>query len=313
MSDGFQALVFSAEASGEGANLVKTLHDWLATEGIIAKVASDCTLGKEDRSFAPGANFRRAIAEDDDLLLDLSVNGVEFSEGRLVEMAPDIYHASCDSCGHHCEVDDPFFAAISAWHSGNDRAEVACRVCGVGRPLVQWVIEPPLGLGDVVVKFWNWAPLSAAFLVRLREVAGYSFAIVSGKLETAAQPGARGERRTADPLFGTRRASRAGAPSAPALGGTDKPSPAAVQFSRLLEEPPAMDTELEKLEAEALKLEPGERAALAQRLLASLEEDTEIEEAWAQEVERRIAEVESGAVQLIPIEEALARVRAALK
>ena len=72
-----------------------------------------------------------------------------------------------------------------------------------------------------------------------------------------------------------------------------------------------MDTELEKVEAEALKLRPGERAALAQRLLASLEEDKEIEEAWAQEVERRIAEVESGAVQLIPIEEALARVQRA--
>lgn len=74
-----------------------------------------------------------------------------------------------------------------------------------------------------------------------------------------------------------------------------------------------METELEKLEAEALKLTSGERAALAQRLLASLEEDAEIDEAWAVEVERRIAEVESGAVQLIPIEEALARVRAALK
>jgi len=74
-----------------------------------------------------------------------------------------------------------------------------------------------------------------------------------------------------------------------------------------------METELEKLEAEALKLTPSERAALAQRLLASLEEDAEIEEAWAVEVERRIAEVERGAVQLIPIEEALARVRAALK
>jgi putative addiction module component (TIGR02574 family) len=74
-----------------------------------------------------------------------------------------------------------------------------------------------------------------------------------------------------------------------------------------------MNTELEKLEAEALKLEPEERAALAQRLLASLEEDAEIEEAWAEEVERRIAEVESGAVQLIPIDEALARVRAVLK
>jgi len=74
-----------------------------------------------------------------------------------------------------------------------------------------------------------------------------------------------------------------------------------------------MDTELEKLEAEALKLSPGERAALAQRLLASLEEDAGIEEAWVEEVERRVAEVENGAVQLIPIGEALARVRAALK
>lgn len=74
-----------------------------------------------------------------------------------------------------------------------------------------------------------------------------------------------------------------------------------------------MDTELEKLEAEALKLTPGERAALAQRLLASLDEDAEIEEAWAAEVERRVAEIESGAVKLIPIDEALAQVRASLK
>lgn len=74
-----------------------------------------------------------------------------------------------------------------------------------------------------------------------------------------------------------------------------------------------METQLEILEAEALKLSPGERAALAQRLLESLEEDKELEDAWAAEVERRIAEVESGAVQVIPIADALAQVRAALK
>lgn len=74
-----------------------------------------------------------------------------------------------------------------------------------------------------------------------------------------------------------------------------------------------MQTPLEILETEALRLTPSERAALAQRLLESLDEDVEIEEAWATEVERRIADVESGAVQLIPIAEALARVRAALK
>jgi len=74
-----------------------------------------------------------------------------------------------------------------------------------------------------------------------------------------------------------------------------------------------METQLEILEAEALKLTPSERASLAQRLLASLDEDAEIEDAWAAEIERRIADVESGAVQVIPIAEALARVRAALK
>jgi len=74
-----------------------------------------------------------------------------------------------------------------------------------------------------------------------------------------------------------------------------------------------METEMEKLAAEALKLRPDERATLAQRLLASLDGDDEIEEAWAAEVERRIGEVESGAVQLIPIAEALAHIRAGLR
>lgn len=74
-----------------------------------------------------------------------------------------------------------------------------------------------------------------------------------------------------------------------------------------------MGNQLELLEAEALKLTTGERAAFAQMLLASLDEDAEIEEAWAVETERRLVEIESGAVQTIPIAEALAQVRAALK
>ena len=74
-----------------------------------------------------------------------------------------------------------------------------------------------------------------------------------------------------------------------------------------------MGNMLEVLETEALKLTPGERAALAQRLLASLDEDAELEEAWAAEVERRISDVESGVTKVIPLADALAQVRAALK
>ncbi|QKS31683.1 MAG: addiction module protein [Candidatus Accumulibacter similis] len=67
------------------------------------------------------------------------------------------------------------------------------------------------------------------------------------------------------------------------------------------------------LQAEALQLTPGERAALAQPLLASLDEDADIEEAWAVETALRISDIESGVVQVIPIADALAQVRASLK
>jgi putative addiction module component (TIGR02574 family) len=70
---------------------------------------------------------------------------------------------------------------------------------------------------------------------------------------------------------------------------------------------------LTPLSREALKLNPGERAALAQRLPESFDKDAESEEARAVEIELRIADVESGAVQVVPIAEALAQVRAALR
>lgn len=74
-----------------------------------------------------------------------------------------------------------------------------------------------------------------------------------------------------------------------------------------------MSSQLEAVEAQALKLTAEERAQLADRLIASLFEDHEVEEAWAVEVERRIEEIESGRSELIPAAEAIARARAALK
>ena len=74
-----------------------------------------------------------------------------------------------------------------------------------------------------------------------------------------------------------------------------------------------MSDQVEVLEAEAMKLSPEERARLADRLIASLSEDPGIEEAWAAEVERRIAEIEAGRAPVVPAAEAIARARDALK
>ena len=67
----------------------------------------------------------------------------------------------------------------------------------------------------------------------------------------------------------------------------------------------------EEIFRDAVALPPDVRAELTERLVASLAEDISPEIASAQlaEVRRRIAQVESGEVALMPGDEALARVR----
>ena len=60
----------------------------------------------------------------------------------------------------------------------------------------------------------------------------------------------------------------------------------------------------------ALHLSLGERVRFVERLIARLDVDPEVEEAWAAEVERRQAEIESGAVSLLPGPETLAKLKA---
>ena len=74
-----------------------------------------------------------------------------------------------------------------------------------------------------------------------------------------------------------------------------------------------MSSQLEIVEEQALKLTDEERAYLANRLIASIFEDHEIEDAWAAEVERRIEDIESGRATLVPAAESIARARAAIR
>ena len=70
--------------------------------------------------------------------------------------------------------------------------------------------------------------------------------------------------------------------------------------------------QLDVLETEVLNLSPIDRSHLLDRLVASLESDSEIAGAWALEAERRDAEIEAGQAALVPGEEILARLRAQL-
>ena len=74
-----------------------------------------------------------------------------------------------------------------------------------------------------------------------------------------------------------------------------------------------MSTTVEILEVEALRLSATERGLLIERLIASLDVDPGVDDAWAAEVERRIEEIESGHARLIPAADSIARARAAIK
>jgi putative addiction module component (TIGR02574 family) len=62
---------------------------------------------------------------------------------------------------------------------------------------------------------------------------------------------------------------------------------------------------------EALKLTANERAEVAEQLIASLDEaaDTDVEQAWQEEVQRRLQQVERGEVNTIPWEEVQRRLQ----
>lgn len=72
-----------------------------------------------------------------------------------------------------------------------------------------------------------------------------------------------------------------------------------------------MPSLVEELSARAKALSIEDRAQLAADLLDSLhgEPDAEAEEAWDREIERRVVDVESGAVALVPAEDVHAEAR----
>ena len=66
-----------------------------------------------------------------------------------------------------------------------------------------------------------------------------------------------------------------------------------------------MSHDLKAVFKEAVKLPDRDRATLAGLLIESLEPapEPDVEAAWSQEIARRVAELDAGAVELIPWEE----------
>ena len=72
-----------------------------------------------------------------------------------------------------------------------------------------------------------------------------------------------------------------------------------------------MDTQAEQVLQIALSLSADDRAEIAESLIQSLDEGraVDIEAAWAEEIGRRIEEIDNGNAQMIPWEEVIRSMR----
>ncbi len=72
-----------------------------------------------------------------------------------------------------------------------------------------------------------------------------------------------------------------------------------------------MSTATDRVVDEALELPADARISLVDRILASLNLPTqpEIDRLWAEEAERRVAEIDAGKVELVPGKEVFGKIR----
>ena len=97
--------------------------------------------------------------------------------------------------------------------------------------------------------------------------------------------------------------------------GKESPPSGAAKWQKLAIPNRRCAASVEELKKEAFGLSPESRAHLARELLASLDalSEPEIERLWIDEAIRRDQELDSGAAQAYPADEALARARARRK
>ena len=74
-----------------------------------------------------------------------------------------------------------------------------------------------------------------------------------------------------------------------------------------------MSLTYDQIAAEAMQLSAEERADLADKLWMSVDTPEAVAAAWDAEIERRIAQIDSGEVETIPFEEVMAELRAKLR
>lgn len=195
VGDTFQVIADVEASEAAAPALAAAVVGWLSDAGTITGPASACVPGPGS-GYPPGPGYAAAVNEPDELLPGLKVNGVEVITTRSVFFPGEgeIGPATCPHCGRDVELGDPaggtptahwarFSDALRHW-TADQYSEVTCPHCQLHSALNDWYwgVDWPVAVGFLGFTFWNWPPLSAAFIAEVQARLGHRTVVIRGKL-----------------------------------------------------------------------------------------------------------------------------------
>ena len=71
---------------------------------------------------------------------------------------------------------------MEQWFQNSGPALLACPQCGASQAINHWQHDPPWGFGCLGFEFWNWPPLTEAFIQQIADLLNHRIIFVCGKL-----------------------------------------------------------------------------------------------------------------------------------
>jgi hypothetical protein len=187
MADYFQTVIDTRATLGEADHLARHVVSFLSDRGIVGAAPSE--EGGYDRGphatdistpEPSGSSPRHESIPPVYSHLQVLIGRMTHSENLSEFREP---RALCPACGKDLEdPDGDWQAAVQAWIGGDDDSALLCPACGKESAVSRWTYKSPYGFGNLAFRFWNWPPLSAAFLEDLRRELRHPIVLVKGKL-----------------------------------------------------------------------------------------------------------------------------------
>jgi hypothetical protein len=164
--------------------------NWLAQKNVILPDLTACILSFEKKGYAPGQFHWQAFQDKSESqksqLFQVSTNGLEVTTKRHVSLnnQGDFAHKKCTNCGQLSESmgADDWNAAATNWFEYKSDGDLVCEHCGFTQTIAKWEHIDPIGFGNLSFTFWNWPPLSPAFIAEFSQMLNHKTLLIEGKV-----------------------------------------------------------------------------------------------------------------------------------